>query len=74
MGRVGTVMNTCCMCCIPVGQIVFGFMFDGLSAWICFLICSAILLVSILGFRKSLLGYGEMSSSEIISSSELEMN
>lgn len=74
MGRVGTVMNTCCMCCIPIGQVVFGFMFDSLSAWICVLICAAILLVSILGFRKSLLGYGEMSSSEMPSLGQVDMN
>jgi len=74
MGRVGTVMNTCCMCCIPIGQVVFGFMFDGLSAWICVLICAVILLVSILGFRNSLLRYEEVSSSEIPSSPQLDMN
>jgi len=72
MGRVGTVMSTCCMCCIPLGQLIFGLLFDSLSSWICVLICAAILFVAILYFRKSLLR-NEEDTCEINSSSQIEV-
>jgi MFS family permease len=73
MGRVSTVMNTCCMCSIPLGQLVFGFLFDCISAWICVLICSLIIFPAILCFKKSLLGYEEKAY-EITSSGEIQIS
>lgn len=54
MGRVSSVMGTCCLACIPLGQVIFGIMFDKLSAWICVLSAAAILLLTILIFRNAL--------------------
>jgi len=59
MGRVGTVMGTCCTCIMPLGLIFFGVLFDTISAWICVLICFFILLSAILIFRKSLLSFDD---------------
>lgn len=58
MGRVGTVMTTGCLAFAPLGQIVFGFLYDTFSAWICVVVTSLILIVSILFFRKPLCIYG----------------
>jgi MFS family permease len=55
LGRVGSVMSTACMACIPLGQVLFGVLFDNLSAWICILIGSLILFITILIFKKTLL-------------------
>lgn len=61
MGRVGTVMNTGCMAMAPLGLLVFGILFDNISSWICILMCSLILFVTILSFRKALLSSDEIS-------------
>ena len=54
MGRVSTVMNTCCMAIAPLGLVLFGILFDAISAWACILISALILFITILIFRKSL--------------------
>lgn len=54
MGRVSSVMGAVCMAAIPFGQMVFGYMYDKVSASICILISSIILIITILLFRKSL--------------------
>jgi len=54
MGRVGTVMTTACMAAVPLGQMVFGVLFDTLQTWICFSIAAAIPLIVILCFKRSL--------------------
>lgn len=73
MGRVSTVMTTCCMSCIPLGQLIFGFLFDCISAWTCVLICSLLIFVTILGFKKSLLGYEE-EAQQVTSSTEIQIS
>jgi len=55
MGRVGTVMSTCCVAMMPIGLIFFGILYDSISAWLCILISSIILLSAILIFRKPLM-------------------
>ena len=54
MGRVGAVINTGAMAAIPLGQMIFGFLFDKMESWICITIAASILFVSILGFKKAL--------------------
>ena len=54
MGRVGTVMSTGCMACAPLGQIIFGLLFDSISSWICILIAASIACISVLFFKKPL--------------------
>ena len=54
MGRVSTVMNTCCMAIAPLGLVLFGVLFDTISAWICVLISALILFITILIFKKPL--------------------
>lgn len=56
MGRVGTVNTSICMGAIPLGQMVIGFLFDKISAWICVSICAVILFITIMLFRTSLCG------------------
>lgn len=53
LGRVGAVMSSSCMSCIPLGQLFFGMLFDTISAWICILISSLILFITILIFKIS---------------------
>ncbi|WP_346940305.1 hypothetical protein [uncultured Clostridium sp.] len=54
MGRVTSVMGAVCIAAIPFGQMIFGYMYDKVSASICILISSVILITTILLFRKSL--------------------
>lgn len=54
MGRVSSVMSAVCMAAMPLGQMIFGYMYGKLSASICILISSVILIITILLFKKSL--------------------
>jgi hypothetical protein len=54
LGRVSTVMNTGCMAIAPLGLVLFGILFDTISAWICILISALILFITILIFKKPL--------------------
>ncbi len=54
MGRVDTVMSSVCMAAMPVGQMLFGFLFDNISASACLGITSFIFFISSMIFRKSL--------------------
>ena len=73
LGRVGTVMGTACMAIMPLGLIFFGILFDSMSAWLCVLICSIILFVTILIFRKPLLNYTEAADKGVNPLEELEI-
>ncbi|SFB42895.1 MFS transporter [Clostridium frigidicarnis] len=55
MGRVMAVMTTGCMAAVPLGQLIFGFLFDKIETWICIEISAVLILVSILMFKKLLL-------------------
>jgi MFS family permease len=54
MGRVDTVMASVCMAAMPVGQMLFGFLFDNIGASMCLGITSFIFFISSMAFRKSL--------------------
>lgn len=54
MGRVGAIMSAGCMAAIPLGQMIFGLLFDKIEAWKCVSIGAAILFITILIFKKSL--------------------
>jgi len=62
LGRVGTFRNSMVTAVIPLGQILFGFLFDNLDAWICLTISGSILLVTIIAFRKSFVSKTVVSS------------
>jgi MFS family permease len=53
MGRVSSVQGTVCMCAIPIGQIVFGMMFDRTASYIPLLISGIILVTTGLIFNYS---------------------
>lgn len=70
LGRVGTVMNTALMASMPLGNMVFGVLFDKLKTWHCFLLGAVILFIIILLFRKSF--YSQGSTTDLIGNSEVE--
>lgn len=45
MGRVGTVMNSVSIGAIPLGQMIFGFLYDKVPSYICIIIPAVILFV-----------------------------
>ena len=59
MGRISTVMGTCCMAIAPLGLVLFGALFDTIRAWICILIFALIPIITILIFKKALCSYDE---------------
>lgn len=48
MGRISTILTTGCMSAIPLGQMIFGKLFDSIEAWLCLIIASVILIISVL--------------------------
>ena len=56
MGRVSTTMNLLVTVAIPVGQILFGLMFDYLPAFYTIIIGGLIVLITLLIFKNTLLG------------------
>lgn len=62
MGRVGTVMNSVSMAAIPLGQMIFGFMYDKVPAYICVLIPAAVLFIASITLTRNL---DEKESNEI---------
>lgn len=54
MGRIGSIMGTLCVAAVPLGQMVFGFMFDTLEPWVCILIGAIISFITISFFRSFL--------------------
>ncbi|WP_032121371.1 MFS transporter [Clostridium amazonitimonense] len=55
MGRVNTVMSAGCMATMPLGQLVFGVMYDKISTSLCVVISASIIIVSLLAFKNTLL-------------------
>ncbi|MBU5590388.1 MFS transporter [Clostridium sp. MSJ-4] len=55
MGRVNTVMSAGCMATMPLGQLVFGIMYDKVSTSLCVVISAIIIIVSLLAFKNTLL-------------------
>jgi MFS family permease len=64
MGRVGTFRSSMVMAIIPLGQLIFGFLFDHLPTWQCFMLSSVFMLVTIIAFRKPLLEYDQIEALE----------
>ncbi len=62
MGRVDTVMASVCMAAMPVGQMLFGFLFDNISASMCLGLTSVIFFISSMIFRKSLCNNSDTAS------------
>jgi MFS family permease len=60
MGRVGAVMTSVSMAALPLGQMLFGVLFDKIEAWVCILITSSIFLIVSLTFKKSLCADDEL--------------
>ncbi|WP_434565431.1 MFS transporter [Thermoanaerobacterium thermosaccharolyticum] len=58
MGRVIATISTCLMAVTPLGQMIFGILFDKIPSWINIIICASINFVVILFFKNYLL-YGE---------------
>lgn len=58
MGRVIATISTCLMIVTPLGQMIFGILFDKIPSWINIIICASINFVVILFFKNYLL-YGE---------------
>ena len=74
MGRVFAVMGAVCTAAIPLGQLLFGFLFDNLEAWICVTSSALILFITIVIFKKTLFTMGEEKIEENIQASELNIN
>lgn len=65
MGRVNSVMSTCCIVAIPTGQMIFGMLFDKVDTAICITICALLLFITINIFRRSLCERTEFENSAI---------
>lgn len=59
MGRVGAVMSTGCLAAVPLGQMLFGIMFDNINASVCLLIMGIIPAATMIACRKNLVKYSE---------------
>lgn len=55
MGRVNTVMSSFCMAAMPLGQMIFGILYDRIPSSICYAICAGVLIIFPILFRKQLL-------------------
>lgn len=64
MGRVGTFRSSLVMAIIPLGQMIFGYLFDHLAAYQCYLISSVFMFITIIIFRKPLLEYDRQEALE----------
>lgn len=71
MGRVGSVMNTLCMAMTPIGQIIFGFLFDVSPAYIVVAIASLVLVLSSLIYKGLAYSKIENDITKNLSESEL---
>jgi len=58
MGRASTIMSMAMTILIPIGQMLFGYLYDRIEANYVFVIAGVILLVDIFVHKKSLLEYG----------------
>lgn len=53
MGRTSTTLNLLITISIPLGQIIFGFLFDTIATYYVIMLCGLILFFSIMVFKKS---------------------
>lgn len=73
MGRVRSAMNTGTMAAIPLGQMLYGILFDKIDTWMCVGISAVLLLITIIFFRKNLYDYKEMENKTVENSREIEL-
>ncbi|ERI92523.1 transporter, major facilitator family protein [Clostridiales bacterium oral taxon 876 str. F0540] len=59
LGRAGTLMSTVSMGAMPLGTMLFGFLFDKLPAYLCILISAATMLTATIVLRKGLYSVNE---------------
>ena len=59
MGRVGAVMNTGCLVAVPIGQMLFGMLFDKINTSLCLVIMGIVPVITMIVFRKNLVKYSE---------------
>ncbi len=59
MGRVGAVMNTGCLVAVPLGQMLFGILFDNINTSLCLVIMGIVPVITMIIFRKNLVKYSE---------------
>lgn len=64
MGRTSTVFNLAVTVFIPVGQMIFGYLYDTISTSIAVLISGVILLLAIMKYKNALIAYDEESEIE----------
>lgn len=64
MGRTSTVFNLAVTVFIPVGQMIFGYLYDTISTSIAVLISGVILLLAIIKYKNALIAYDEESEIE----------
>lgn len=74
MGRVSAVMGTGCMAAIPLGQIIYGFLFDKIEAWMCVGSSAVILFITILAFKKVLCNSEEDNQDTSIDTDNININ
>ncbi|MGH4124734.1 MAG: MFS transporter [Clostridium sp.] len=67
MGRVGTVMSSLSMAAMPLGLMLFGFLFDKIDAWICVAITSLIFFLVGIISKKILCGDDKTTGMENLS-------
>jgi MFS family permease len=61
LGRVGTLIGTIATLATPLGQMLFGILFDKLPTWLCVFIVFIMVLVTILKFRRTLYSFDSRS-------------
>ncbi|AOR23391.1 MFS transporter [Clostridium taeniosporum] len=54
LGRINSVLNTSLMAAIPIGQMIFGVLFDKYPSSICVIISAVILFITVNLFKRSL--------------------
>lgn len=59
MGRVSTIMGLAMTVLIPIGQMLFGYLYDILIPNYVIAIAGAILMVTTLKYKKDLINYGD---------------
>ncbi|MBL4936933.1 MFS transporter [Clostridium sp. YIM B02515] len=62
LGRAGTLMSTVSMGAMPLGTMLFGFLFDKLPAYLCVLISAATMLIATIALRKGLYSANEKTA------------
>lgn len=62
MGRTSTVFNLCVTVFIPVGQMIFGFLYDIIIPSVVVIISGVILMLVTMRYKKALLSYDEIES------------